>query len=100
MATFRDLLQAIQGLSEAQLDQEVVIIPTGYCSAAPLDVNGYSAFVGSVEVAEAKGNIVCDEAFGTSGVLDMGEVEPDAQEGLAEAEVILPAGAAYLRIGE
>lgn len=107
MATFRNLLEAIQGLSDSQLDQEVVIIPSGYCSAAPLEINGYSAFSGSVEIAIAKGDIVYDETpdgpycgCGTEGVLDLGELDSEAKAEMEDAEVILPAGAAYIRIGE
>ncbi len=54
MKTFRDLLFSLQNLSESQLDQEIMIIPTGYCSAAAVEIDGYSPFTGKVELAVSK----------------------------------------------
>ena len=107
MTTFRDLLNSLKSLSESQLDQEVLIIPTGYCSAAPLEIDGYSSFNGSVGIDIAKGDIVFDEGSdspqcgcGVSGCLDLGEVPEDVVETFEDAEIILKSGQPYIRIAE
>ena len=56
MATFRDLLHSLQELSDVQLDQEIKIIPTGYCTEESVDIDGYSPFSGKVELAISKGD--------------------------------------------
>ena len=61
MATFRDLLYSLQNLIDAQLDQEIKIIPTGYCTEVPVDIDGYSPFSGKVELAISKGNVIYEE---------------------------------------
>ena len=48
MATFRDLLNSLQNLSGAQLDQEIKIIPTGYCTEVTVEIDGYSPLSGKV----------------------------------------------------
>ena len=58
MATFRELLLTLQDLSDEQLRQEVMIIPTGYCSEVPVDIDGFSPFSGKIELAISKGDII------------------------------------------
>lgn len=61
MATFRDLLYSLQNLTNAQLDQEIMIIPTGYCTEVPVDIDGYSPFSGKIELAISMGNVIYEE---------------------------------------
>ena len=115
MATFRDLLIALQALSDKQLDQEIMIIPTGYCSAVPVEIDGYSPFTGKVELVVSKGGIIYDEGLdspqcggGISGCSDTEEwVMPvsELESALAPGEVlyskddvILGPGLPYIRI--
>ena len=35
MSTYRDLLKQLEQLSELQLDQEIRLMPEGYCNLAP-----------------------------------------------------------------
>lgn len=77
MATFRDLLLTLQNLSDEQLRQEIKIIPTGYCSEAPVEIDGFSHFSGKVELASS---------------LETGEVL------YPKASVLLGPGLPYIRI--
>lgn len=115
MATFRDLLNSLKNLSDNQLDQEVMIIPTGYCSAAEVEINGYSPFSGNIEIAVSKGDIVYDEGVDspmcgrcTAGCSDVEEWSTPASELQKELsddeslysqeDVALGAGLPYIRI--
>ena len=112
MATFRDLLNALSFLSESQLDQEVMIIPTGYCTAAPLEIDGYSPFTGTIELDVSKGSIIQDEGLdspqcggGVAGCYDSGEClddlsDEEKKEFISAGHVILSPGLPYLRISE
>ncbi len=112
MATFRDLLNALSSLSNSQLDQEMMIIPTGYCTAAPLEIDGYSPFTGAIELAVSKGFIIQDEGLdspqcggGVAGCFDSGECLDDLSpeerdEFISTGHVVLSPGLPYLRIGE
>ena len=57
MATFCDLLLTLQNLSDKQLCQEIMIIPTGYCSEVPVNIDGFSPFSGKIELAISKVHI-------------------------------------------
>ena len=115
MKTFRDLLFSLQNLSESQLDQEIMIIPTGYCSAAAVEIDGYSPFTGKVELAVSKGDIIFDEGLdspqcgcGVSGCSDTEEWGMPVSELASELapgdvlyskdDVILGPGLPYIRI--
>lgn len=115
MATFRNLLLALQALSDKQLDQEIMIIPTGYCSAVPVEIDGYSPFTGKVELAVSQGDIIYDEGLdspqcggGVSGCSDIEEWDMPVSElesALAPGDVlyskddvILGPGLPYIRI--
>ena len=115
MATFRDLLHSLQTLSDGQLDQEIMIIPTGYCSAASVEIDGYSPFTGIVELAVSKGDIIYHEGVdtpqcggGVSGcsdtedwVMPVSELESELAPGdvlYSKDDVILGPGLPYIRI--
>lgn len=115
MATFRDLLLFLQNLSDAQLDQEVKIIPTGYCTEVPVEIDGYSPFSGKVELAISKGDVIYEESAdspqcgsGFCGCSDTEEWDIPASEleaGLEPGEVfyfkdavVLGPGLPYIRI--
>ncbi len=115
MATFRDLLLTLQNLCDEQLRQEIKIIPTGYCSEAPVEIDGFSPFSGKVELAISKGDIIFDEGFdspqcgcGVSGCSDTEEWDIPASEltsSLENGEVMYPKesvllgpGRPYIRI--
>lgn len=116
MTTFRDLLNTLQTLSQQQLDQEVMIIPTGYCSGAEVDIDGYSPFKGEVRIDISKGDIIYDEGIdspmsggGVSGTTDVEEWDTPASvlaKDFAEGEllystsdIVLKPGLPYIRIG-
>ena len=115
MATFRDLLLVLQNLSETQLNQEIKIIPTGYCSEVPVNIDGYSPFSGKVELAISKGDVIYEECAdspqcgsGFCGCSDTEEWDVPASEleaGLEPGEhlyskevVVLGPGLPYIRI--
>ena len=115
MATFRDLLLTLQDLSDEQLRQEVMIIPTGYCSEVPVDIDGFSPFSGKIELAISKGDIIFVEGLdspqcgcGVSGCSDTEEWEIPASELASSLEagevlypdesVLLAPGLPYIRI--
>jgi hypothetical protein len=115
MKTFRDLLFSLQNLSESQLDQEIMIIPTGYCSAAAVEIDGYSPFAGKVELAISKGEIIFDEGLdspqcgcGVNGCSDteewgmpISELASELAPGdvlYSKEDVILGSGLPYIRI--
>jgi hypothetical protein len=115
MATFRDLLHVLQNLSETQLNQEIKIIPTGYCSEVPVNIDGYSPFSGEVELAISKGDVIYEEGAdslqcgsGFCGCSDTEEWDVPASEleaGLEPGEqlyskeaVVLGPGLPYIRI--
>ncbi|MCQ2148713.1 MAG: hypothetical protein MJZ16_14540 [Bacteroidales bacterium] len=115
MATFRDLLNTLKTLSQKQLDQEVMIIPTGYCSAAEVEIDGFSPFKGEVTLGISKGDIIYEEGVdspmcggGISGTTDVEEWDTPASElakDLSEGEelysqdsVVLGPGLPYIRI--
>ncbi len=117
MATFRDLFKTLQALSDEQLDKQVRIIPTGYCSEAEVDINGYSPFSGTVEIAISKGDIIYEEGFdspqcgsGICGCSDTEEWDVPASElakDLAPGDmlyskdaVLLGPGSPYIRISD
>lgn len=109
MATFRDLLISLQNLSDEQLCQEIKIIPTGYCSEVPVDIDGFSPFSGKVELAISKGDIIFDESLdspqcgsGVSGCSDTEEWDFPASElasSLETGEVLYPKDSVYLAPG-
>lgn len=115
MATFRELLTSLQNLSDSQLDQEVIIIPTGYCSEAPVEIDGFSPFHGGIEIAVSKGDVIYDEGIDspmcggcTAGCSDVEEWDTpasvlakdlDEDEVLyGKDEVVLGANLPYIRI--
>ena len=115
MTTFRDLLISLQSLSDAQLDQQVMIIPTGYCSAAAVEIDGFSPFTGKIEIAISKGDIIYEEGADTSqcggcasGCSDTEEWATPASELKKEMgpdeklysnnEIVLSPGLPYIRI--
>lgn len=115
MATFRDLLLSLQNLSSTQLDLEIKIIPTGYCTEVSVDIDGYSPFSGRVELAISKGDIIYEEGAdspqcgsGICGCSDTEEWDIPANElaaGLEPGEqlysedaIVLGPGLPYIRI--
>ncbi len=115
MATFRDLLYSLQNLTNAQLDQEIKIIPTGYCTEVPVDIDGYSPFSGKIELSISMGNVIYEEGAdspqcgsGFCGCSDTEEWDIPASELEASLEpgeqlyskeaVVLGPGLPYIRI--
>ena len=114
MATFRELLISLQNLSDVQLDQEIMIIPTGYCSDAGVEIDGYSPFTGNLELAISKGIIVFEDGndspqcgSGISGCSDTDDWDLSEDElkqalnpdgGDSVYTVILGSNLPYLRI--
>lgn len=103
MATFRDLLNTLNNLSDAQLDQEIKIVPTGYCDEANVIYDGCSPFDGSFELAISQGDIVHQKAatapgcwYSPEGCFDAGEVGDDSYD---EEDVIIRPGMPYFKIG-
>lgn len=109
MATFRDLLLSLQSLSDEQLRQEIKIIPTGYCSEVPVDIDGFSPFSGKVELAISKGDIIFDKGLdspqcgcGVSGCSDTEELDFRASKlasSLETSEVLYPKESVLLAPG-
>jgi len=109
MATFCDLLLTLQNLSDKQLCQEIMIIPTGYCSEVPVNIDGFSPFSGKIELAISKGDIIFDEGLdspqcgcGVSGCSDTEEWDIPASElasGFGPGEVLYSKGSVLLGPG-
>lgn len=115
MATFRDILNTLQALNDQQLDQEVKLIPTGYCTDVPVEIDGYSPFMGEIELAISKGRIIYEEGsdmpFCGGGVTGCSDTEewaiPESElatdlrkdeQLYSPKDVILEANTPYLRI--
>ena len=115
MTTFRDLLNTLQTLSQQQLDQEVKLIPTGYCTDVPVEIDGFSPFTGEIELTVSKGRIIYEEGSdmpfcggGVAGCSDTeewaipeSELVDDLQKDehlYSPKDVILEADTPYLRI--
>lgn len=113
--TFRDLLESLKTLSEQQLDQQIKIIPTGYCSDSPVEIDGFSPFQGGISLDIAKGEVIYEEiedspmcGSGITGCSDVEEWDTPAsvivgslREGeqlYSKEDVVLPAGMPYIRI--
>lgn len=102
MMTFRSLLLTLGKLSDEQLDQEIRIIPTGYCSDVPVNIDGYSPFAGEIDLAISDGDIIFDDGSdapacccSVAGCFDSGECEGSCS---SEGDVVLKAHMPYLRI--
>lgn len=109
MASFRELLNSLHTLSDEQLCQEIKIIPTGYCSEVPVDIDGFSPFSGKIELAISKGDIIFDEGLdspqcgcGVSGCSDTEEWDIPASKlasGFGPGEVLYSKGSVLLGPG-
>lgn len=101
---FRELLNELSKLNDEQLNQEVIIIPTGYAAECPVEFDGFEPFKGNVEFVVPKGDIVFMEtpdspisSSASSGCFDTYEDCPD-ESMYSEKDIIVHSGFPYLRI--
>lgn len=62
MSTYRDLLKQLEQLSEHQLDQEIRLMPEGYCNLAPMESGIYEELNVDLELKIAGKGLVWHEA--------------------------------------
>jgi hypothetical protein len=107
MSTYRDLLKQLQQLNEQQLDQEVRLMPEGYCNLAPMESGIYEELNINLEVKVSSKGLVWHEATcpaaacgadvgGIVSVEDLEAEEIDAPN-VTITELIAP-GEPYIKI--
>ena len=107
MSTYRDLLKQLESLSERQLDQEIRILPEGYCNLAPMECGIYEELKVNLEVKISEKGVVWHEATcpsaacgadveGILSVEDLEEEDTDAPN-VTITELIAP-GEPYIKI--
>lgn len=107
MSTYRDILKQLEQLNEKQLDQEIRILPEGYCNIAPMESGIYEELKINLEVKISEKGVVwhkatcptaaCgDDVEGILCVEDLEEEDVDAPN-VTITELIAP-GDPYIKI--